>query len=161
MFHHRLTFRPIQPQDEAFLRDLYASTRTEELAQLKWSDEQKSAFLSMQFEAQHRFYMDTFKAASFDIVLREGKPIGRLYVDRRPTEIRLIDIAISPAFRNQGIGGRLLRDLLAEGGQTGRKVTIHVERFNPALNLYRRLGFREVDDSGVYYLMEWSPNPRS
>ncbi len=157
MSDDRLTFRPIEPRDRAFLKDLYASTRREELSRVDWSDDQKGAFLEMQFEAQHRFYLETFKAASFDVILRDGRPIGRLYVDRRPGEIRLIDIAISPDFRNQGIGARLLRNLLKEGGETGRRVTIHVERFNPALNLYRRLGFREVEDSGVYYLMEWLP----
>jgi len=32
-----------------------------------------------------------------------------------------------------------------------------VERFNPALRLYQRLGFRHVEDQGPYYLMEWRP----
>ena len=32
-----------------------------------------------------------------------------------------------------------------------------VERFNRALRLYWRLGFREVEDKGVYLLMERAP----
>jgi hypothetical protein len=35
--------------------------------------------------------------------------------------------------------------------------TIHVERFNPALHLYERLGFRLAEDKGVYYFMKWLP----
>jgi hypothetical protein len=32
---------------------------------------------------------------------------------------------------------------------------IHVERFNPALRLYQRLGFRQIEDRGIYYFLEW------
>jgi hypothetical protein len=32
-----------------------------------------------------------------------------------------------------------------------------VEQFNPALRLYKRLGFHQKEDKGVYLLMEWSP----
>jgi hypothetical protein len=35
-------------------------------------------------------------------------------------------------------------------------VRIHVERCNPALRLYERLGFRQIDDRGVYLFMEWT-----
>jgi hypothetical protein len=34
-------------------------------------------------------------------------------------------------------------------------VTIHVEKNNPAMRLYRRLGFTAVEDKGVYDLMRW------
>jgi ribosomal protein S18 acetylase RimI-like enzyme len=33
-----------------------------------------------------------------------------------------------------------------------------VEKFNPALRLYRRLGFTEIGDHGVYWEMEWLPD---
>jgi predicted GNAT family acetyltransferase len=68
-----------------------------------------------------------------------------------------VDIALVPEFRNAGIGTALLRDLLAEGAAAGKRVSIHVERFNPALRLYARLGFRQVEDKGVYLLLEWTP----
>jgi len=69
----------------------------------------------------------------------------------------LIDIALLPEHRGQGVGGELMGDLLAEGEEKGLPVTIHVERFNPALRLYERLGFRHVEEQGPYYLMEWRP----
>ncbi|MCP4663054.1 MAG: GNAT family N-acetyltransferase [bacterium] len=52
---------------------------------------------------------------------------------------------------------RPIRYLLTEAEEAGKPVRIHVERFNPAMRLYERLGFTQVDDQGVYYLMEWSP----
>ena len=81
----------------------------------------------------------------------------RLYVDRQPDEIRIIDIALLPAFRNAGIGSSILRDLLGEGDRTGKPVTIHVEKMNPALRLYQRLGFQEAGDVGVYWFMRYGP----
>jgi len=151
-----LSFRPITATDKEFLYTVYASTRTEELAQTDWSDQEKETFLRQQFNAQHQFYMDQFAAASFALIMLDAKPVGRLYVDRRPEEIRLIDIALLPSYRNRGIGTHLLKDLLNEAAESRKTITIHVEKFNPALQLYQRLGFRIIDESGVYYLMEWS-----
>jgi ribosomal protein S18 acetylase RimI-like enzyme len=152
-----IALRPISPGDEELLYRIYASTREEELAPVGWSPEEKVAFLRQQFTAQHRYYQEHYVDSRFDIVLADGLPIGRLYVARWTREIRLIDIALLPAYRRRGIGGALLRELLAEGEASGRPVTIHVEVYNPALALYERLGFRKVADRGVYQLMEWRP----
>jgi GNAT superfamily N-acetyltransferase len=69
--------------------------------------------------------------------------------------ILIVDIALLPEFRGVGIGGALFRDLLAEAAETGRQVTIHVDKFNPALRLYQRLGFQIVQDAGADWRMEW------
>ena len=155
--HPSLALRPIGPDDEAFLRQVYAGAREEELAPLDWDAAQKAAFLHMQFDAQHRYYQAQFPGASYDVLLRDGEPAGRLYVDRTADEIHIIDIALLPEHRRAGLGGSVLRDLLAEGDRTGKPVRIYVERFNPALRLYERLGFGRIGDTGVYYHMERRP----
>lgn len=151
--------RPVAPGDEPFLFAVYASTRTEELAPVPWSEEEKQAFLRQQFAAQHRYYTEQFPGCSFDVILRAGQPAGRLYVDRREREISIIDIALLPEHRRAGIGSALLQTILEEADRDRKPVVIHVEHFNPALRLYERLGFRKVDDSGVYFLMERPPAP--
>lgn len=150
-----LTFRPITDEDLPFLARLYASTRAQEMAMVPWSDEQKAAFLEQQFEAQHVHYQKNFRKAELSLIEHEGQPVGRLYVDRREKEIRLVDIALVPEARNRGWGSRLLRRVMAEGEEKGLPVSIHVEQFNPALRLYERLGFRQIEEQGPYYLMEW------
>lgn len=151
--------RPIGPDDLGFLAALYASTRTAELALVPWTEAQKAAFLQQQFAAQHHHYQTYYAAASFDVVLVGDEPAGRLYVDRGPREIRIVDIAFLPAFRNRGLGTRFIRALQDEAAASGRTLSIHVERMNPALALYERLGFRLVEDKGVYLLMAWTPAP--
>lgn len=144
-------------EDEPFLYAVYASTRAEELALVDWDDSQKSAFLQMQFTAQHRYYHEQFADAAFQVIECSGTAVGRLYVARGPSEIRIIDIALLPPYRNRGIGSWLIRQLQGEAASTGKRLSIHVERMNPALQLYTRLGFQLVADQGVYLLMEWAP----
>lgn len=152
-----ITLRPATDADHVFLRRVYASTRDEEMKLTGWSRDEIESFLDMQFEAQHSYYHKQFGGAEFLVIQKAGKPIGRLYVDRREEEIRIIDIALLPADRRNGIGGALLREIIAEAASAAKLVRIHVERDNPALNLYQRLGFQKVEDQGVYYLMEWRP----
>jgi GNAT superfamily N-acetyltransferase len=151
----RVTLRPISDADLPFLLQLYASTRVDELAQVPWTDEQKVAFIVQQFEAQHAWWQEHYAGARFDLVLVDGEPAGRLYVDVWAREIRVVDIALMPAHRGGGIGAMLLRRVFAEGDAAGKPVSIHVEVFNPARRLYARLGFVEKGTHGdVYVLME-------
>ena len=151
-----LGFRPIADTDLPFLARVYASTRQEELAVTDWSDAQKAAFLQHQFEAQHAHYQKYYRGSDFLVIERGGEPIGRLYLARWATEHRIVDIALLPRHRGAGLGSALLRDLLDEAAAAGKPVTIHVEKFNPALSLYRRLGFVAAGEEGVYDLMRWS-----
>jgi ribosomal protein S18 acetylase RimI-like enzyme len=148
-------------EDSDFLFRVYASTRAEELALTPWSDEQKAQFCRMQFNAQTTDYRANYPDARYSIIERGGKAAGRLIVDRGEREIRVIDISLMPEARGAGIGTRLLRELMEEAGEAGKTVSIHVEKFNPALRLYLRLGFRPVEDKGVYLLMEWRAEPAS
>jgi ribosomal protein S18 acetylase RimI-like enzyme len=74
---------------------------------------------------------------------------------RAPGEIRVVDLALLPPWRGRGIGGRLLRELLAEAAAAGLPVRVHVERTNPALRLYARLGFAPAAELGPYLRLEW------
>ena len=152
-----VTLQPVGDDDRPLLLRVYAESREEELAQVPWSAEQKAAFLRQQFEAQHAWWQDHYSGASFDLVLVGGRPAGRLYVDEWRDEIRIVDIALLPEYRGAGLGARLVRDVLARGDAAGKPVSIHVERENPALRLYERLGFRQMEDKGVYLLMSRLP----
>jgi ribosomal protein S18 acetylase RimI-like enzyme len=152
-----ITLRPAGPDDDTLLRRVYASVRADELAQVQWSDEVKDVFLRHQFDAQHAHYRENYVGASFDVIEVDGEPVGRLYVARWSDEIRIMDIALLPEHRGAGVGTALLRELLDEGAQSGKRVSIHVEMNNPALRLYERLGFAPVDQTGVYLRLEATP----
>lgn len=150
-----LSLRAITPADEEFLARVYASSRAEELAVTGWPEEIKADFCRRQFDAQSEYYAANYPEAAFQIIERDGWPVGRLYVARWEKEIRIVDITLLPEFRGSGMGTKLLRELQEEARAAGKSLSIHVERFNRALELYQRLGFQQVEDKGVYLLMKW------
>ncbi|OYW70612.1 MAG: hypothetical protein B7Z37_30225, partial [Verrucomicrobia bacterium 12-59-8] len=77
-----IALRPVTPADEAFLLAVYASTRAEELALSGWTDEQKDQFCRMQFTGQDAHYRGNYPTAQLHVILKDGIPAGRLYVDR-------------------------------------------------------------------------------
>ena len=145
-----VSYRPMTADDLPFVAALYASTRREEVARTGWPGEMQEAFLRQQHEAQHSHYSIHFADAEWLIVEREGAAIGRLYLREDPGRLHIIDISLIPQCRGRGIGGAILRDILALARASGRGVSIQVEKFNPARRLYDRLGFRAVEDLGIY-----------
>ena len=154
---HNYSLRPIQQGDLAFLETVYSSTRTEEMALTGWPPEQIRSFLSMQFNAQHTYYQQHYGDSQFDLIVAQGQDVGRLYLQRKKNEFRIVDIALLPEWRGKGIGAKMLRDIQSEARGVGKGVSIHVEHNNPAMSLYLRLGFKKIGDTGVYFHMEWRP----
>lgn len=151
-----ITLRPVGPDDHDFLLEVYGSTRAEELALVPWTNEQRQAFIRLQFTAQQDHYAQKYPAASHDIIVSNSRQAGRLYVARLDREIRIVDITLLPSERSVGIGSYLVRQLLLEAERTGRATRIYVEEFNPSLRLFERLGFSRSEQHGIHWLMEWS-----
>ena len=148
-----LSLREVTPEDEPFLLEVYASTRLEELEGLGWDDKQKQVFIRMQFLARERCY----PRVDNRIILLNGRPVGRMMVDRSEAAIRLTDIGLLTEYRNTGIGSRLIQDLMKEATSAGKPIELHVVATSPAVRLYERLGFRRSGDDGAYLEMKWVP----
>ena len=152
-----ITLRDVSAGDKEFLKEVYASTRAEEMAMAPWSDEQREGFLDFQFNAQDVYYRERFPGADFKIILQSGEPVGRIYVLREEKGIRVLDITVLPQYRGLGMGSFLIRELLDEGRHSGRAVQIFVETFNRSISLFERLGFSPVTQEGFNLLLEWQP----
>jgi GNAT superfamily N-acetyltransferase len=152
-----VTCRTADEADLPLLAETYFSTRREEVAQTGWPLEAQQRFLDHQFGAQHAHYQAHYPAAEWLVIERDGTPLGRLYLVEWESELRLIDIALLPEARGGGIGTALLEDLIEAARDKGKPLSIHVERNNPAMSLYRRLGFAKADEHGIYDLMIWTP----
>lgn len=146
-----LSFFPITASDKAFLLALYSLTRADEMAMVPWETEQKQQFLQLQFEAQHQHYTAKYPNGSFQIIKFDNKNIGRLYLSELEDEIRIIDLMLVTEYRGQGIGTKILTDIL----QSAEKpVRIYLETFNRSIGLFKRLGFQSISDEGIYCLWE-------
>lgn len=139
--------------DVAFLQEVYASTRLDELTQLPWNEEQRSAFIRMQFTAQRQHYLKHYPNARQELILVGQQPIGRLYVNRG-NGIHILDFTILPEHRGHGIGSSIMKFLLEEAEEARKSVTIYVESFNPSRRLFERLGFAEIESDGINLLLE-------
>lgn len=151
---------PLTGENREAAFKIFAASRWEDFAGLGWDEVMLTTFLRQQFDFQERSYQANYPEASLDLVLREGILLGRLYVNRQPDAIRVIEITLLPIFRNQGHGSALLREILADGAANQRRVTLMADCHNPAQRLYARLGFQPVAEDGTSRHWEWQPDSR-
>lgn len=152
-----IRFRSVSAEDHDFLYDVYASTRRHEFTGNGWDDTTIETFLRMQFQLQDAQYRRNEPGATFDIILVDDQPAGRLYLRRTEREIRLADIALFPAFRGRGVGSRIVEGLVTEADAGGLVMSLHVEQTNPIRRFYETLGFRQRGEGSVYLYMERQP----
>lgn len=150
-----ISLRPEKSEDESFLFELYATTRTDELNALNLPPDQQTLFLKMQFNAQQQGYRGMFPQAEFQIILLNEQPAGRWVVDRAADEIRLVDIALLPVHRQAGLGTALIQRLFAEAAAARKPMRLSVLKNHRAAHLYERLGFYKTRELGLYNEMEW------
>ncbi|MBI3651451.1 MAG: GNAT family N-acetyltransferase [Acidobacteria bacterium] len=150
-----ISLRPTQADDEAFLFTLYALSRRAEMASWGWPEAQQQLFLRMQFTARQAHYKTQFAAADHHIIMLDDQPIGRMVVVRKAETLRLADIALLPEYRGQGIGATLIGQLLDEARRAAKPLQLFVERDNPAIRLYARLGFVQIGDIDSHLSLEW------
>src|ERR1700722_132047 len=154
-----VSLAPVVAADEPMLYRTFTGTRADELALTGWNEEQKESFLRMQYEAQRSSYLMQIPDAEYSAICWDGEAVGRLIVERTEKEIHVVDIALLPEFRAKGIGSTLMEAILTEARLAAKAVRLHVERFNPALHWYERLGFQVVNSGPIYLEMVWRPAP--
>lgn len=154
-----VALRPDAPSDRPFLRALFATARLDAPFLAHWPAEQREPFLDQQFQFQDLHYRRYHAGADFLIVERRGAPAGRIVLDRSAPDWCLVDIALLPQTRGQGLGAGLLRAMQAAAAASGAaSIELNVEVGNPARRLYERLGFAEVEgESGTHTAMIFRP----
>ena len=151
--HYRL--RIATPADAAWQLAIYAGTRADEMALTGWPQAQCQHFIAMQHRAQQQHYARNFPGAVCQLILVGDAVAGRLWTDSRAAQLHVLDIALLPAWRGQGLGTRCLQALAREAEVGGRALSIQVEIHNPARRLYERLGFvAEGAPQGLYQAMQ-------
>lgn len=151
-----LLLRPEQPDDQAWLEQLYASTRSDELAGAPWPDAVKRAFTGQQFALQRAHYRQHFADADFMLVQVNALRVGRLYLHRGAAQHTLVDISLLPDWRGQGIGSQLIARAQAWAGEAGCVLSLHVLHSNPAARrLYDRHGFVAGCSNQTHLQMHW------
>ena len=110
-----------------------------------------------------RVYYDDFGQSPHDRALcaeAGGKVIGMVWTRIMPDYGHIDDgtpsfaIALFREYRGQGIGTRLMQEMLALLHAAGyQKASLSVQKENPAARLYRRLGFETIGETDEEYMM--------
>jgi GNAT superfamily N-acetyltransferase len=154
-FGTEVVLRPITPDDTPFLRDLYASTRADELQVTTWTEAERRAFCDSQFALQDTCYRQTYPHARFDVIESARRPVGRFLVATGSDATEVLDIALTSAERGRGLGTLLIRWTQARSAASGRTVILMVEPGSPAERLYQRLGFHLRTDGEFHRELVW------
>jgi GNAT superfamily N-acetyltransferase len=144
--------RPAVAADEPFLRELYATTRPDLAG---WDEASREVFVDLQLRAQRREWEAAFPGSADEVILLDGRPVGRLWVAWLDDACVLVDMILRPEFRRAGVGTQLVSDVLAEADRRGVPARLTVERTNRAsLAFCARLGFVETGGDDLFVRLE-------
>jgi GNAT superfamily N-acetyltransferase len=160
-FSERISLRAVMmPDDEDFLKELYFTTREDDIAMWGMPEPQTRSLVEIQYRAQKMQYDAQFPEARHDIILFDEKPVGRLLSTRNEREVLCIDVAVRPECRSKGIGTVILKGMMSEAGEAAIPFNLSVLKTNrKAIDLYQRLGFDFAGETVSHYLLQWLPEP--
>jgi len=157
-----LSVRPALPQDNQFVHELIYAVLFEQLCADTWDPAIRDQLLNLQIRAKHGSYRVVHPNADYAIVMLDGQRVGRMIIDRSGEFYHLVDISIAPQHRRAGIGTRMVLALCMEAEMMRKNVRLYVSITNPrATALYRRLGFRVIENLETDTLMERAPGDRA
>ncbi len=154
-----VTIRPLMPEEEYFLREMIYE------AMYIPAEEEHPPREIVDQPPIRKYIADWGRPGDAAWVATcEGMLIGaawyRLFPEEDPgygfinARTPELSIALHPGFRDQGVGGKLLRTLLRHAGEEGfGALSLSVDIRNPATRLYVRLGFEEIERIGYVSLM--------
>jgi ribosomal protein S18 acetylase RimI-like enzyme len=156
----RFALRPEAPADAPFRLALFQASRGPGWDQLPLPADMLARIMEQQFNAQVQGYQAAYPRGRLEIVTVGAEPVGRLATDRGADALHLIDIAVVPDRRGQGIGAAVLRSLMAEAAAAGTPMTLQVARDNlAAQRLYHRLGFALAAADETHLTLSWLAPP--
>ena len=94
-------------------------------------------------------WIDYYKKESVWTALWEGEPCGMAVLNLQPYEKFahqcILSVIVGEEYRNKGIGTALMAELIKAGKEKFHLEILHLEVYgeNPAISLYKRLGFKE------------------
>jgi len=149
--------RGATPNDDVFLFALFQAVRAPEFAQVALDPAQLDMLMSIQFAGQRESYGAQYPSGH-EIVLLDGRPIGRIWVYRELSGHHLVDISLLPEFQNRGIGAALIAEAIAAARAAGVRLSCSVAVTNRgSLRFHQRLGFQVVGRDEVYYDLAVEP----
>lgn len=88
-------------------------------------------------------------------VVAQGKIAGYILIKRREHSLHVWDLVVKPEFRGKGIGKSLMEYAEKYAGDKYQYITLAVMEDNaPAIGLYKKLGYKNLQFSPICYKVE-------
>ena len=145
------TLRQATQDDRDFLWSLQATAMRPHIEQIWGWDEAR----------QIAMFAERWAPAPRQIIVVDGRDVGVVEVERRAGELHIDTLQVAVDAQNRGIGGAVLRDLVAEAHGRGQPATLQTFIINPARRLYERLGFVVVSQHETHVQMRCDPPTRA
>jgi ribosomal protein S18 acetylase RimI-like enzyme len=138
----RIVLRPAQTKDFDYCARLYFAGMETIIKEL-----------NLNLDAQIAGLRQRWDVTQVRIIALNGTDIGWVQSFINEGALLLAQLFVDGPFRRRGIGTEVVRVLIEEAAQAGKALTLGVVKTNPALGLYKRLGFRIThDDDRKFYM---------
>lgn len=114
-------------------------------------------FGSFDEKIQDDYFFKTWNPEYFDILLYNGVDIGYFSVKYYSDHFFVNEFALLTEFHGKGIGTYVLKELIQEAITKKLPIKLQVLKQNFAQNLYRKLGFKDIESDETHIIMEFNP----
>lgn len=142
----RIILRPARAHDFDYCAGLYFAGMETVIRELNLDQAAQLANLRQRWEM-----------TQVRIITLDGADIGWLQSATQDDALFLGQLFVETPFQRQGIGTEVMNRLIGEAARAHRAVTLGVVKTNPALRLYRRLGFRLTGEDDRKFYMRREP----
>ncbi len=140
-----IQLRNAAPEDYDFVRSVHHRTMQGYV---------KDFFGSWDRDYQNQRFARTYKIEEVWIIVGGGTDVGWLARRESEENLLLTEFYVAAEYQNQGIGTRILRDLISEARKKNKSVSLGVMKNNPVRRLYEREGFKVIGENDYKFLMK-------
>jgi ribosomal protein S18 acetylase RimI-like enzyme len=145
----KIVFRPARSEDFDYCANLYFSGMENIIRELKLDWAAQAASLRQEWEP-----------AQVRVIVVDAVDVGWFQIIPHDDVLFLAQIFVDRQFQERGIGTEVMNSLIEEGTRGGQAMALAVVKTNPALRLYRRLGFRITHEDDRKFYMRRDPDTR-
>ena len=141
--------RAVREDDLAFMRKLHEASMRPHV---------ERQFGNWDKEFQAKMFDEAVPKPDHEIIEVDGKAVGLLHVLQDQSMVILDQLWLLPSHQNLGIGSDLIRKLVSKSEAQAIPIRLSVLIQNPAVSLYKRLGFEVISQSETHFTMLRTPS---
>jgi len=88
------------------------------------------------------------------IILESSNRVGLLKCKETESNIEILQLQILPRFQGKGIGKQVLHKIITKAESANKNTFLKVLKENPAIHLYKRAGFKIIDEDQYEFYMQ-------